>query len=265
MVLVGLGLSVAMGVACRKQARGKAAPPQPSSTTAPPPQPLPPGPRAPELIVVSEPDLPDDPQGPDMLVLMFGPSAIWVDGMAVAALKNGDLANPGPSGTDVAALDEALRTQRLRLEKLAALTQEPLDSEVTLLVDRDTRFRALALGLRSLGRLGFVPRFAVSTASGMAFLTARLPSADAPHLPPSRVITIHASNWQIQTPGPTKPALLDGHDLDQLRGALGKLPGPMHVIVDDDIPFQVVADTLTAITRASDGSVVREAVLLVPQ
>ena len=61
-----------------------------------------------------------------------------------------------------------------------------------------------------------------------------------------------------------QPALLDGHDRDRLRSALGDTPGPMHVVVDDDIPFQVVADTLTAITRAPDGRVVREAVLTDP-
>lgn len=258
LIVVLASLSFATVASCRKQPRDR---PRPSpSPVVPPPSP------PPDLTLASEPELPAETLDPDGLALVYSRSRVTLEGALVHDLKDGEPFDPGPASDDIDKMAAALLEAHQHSTKLAALQQQQPSTVVTLMVDRGIRYRVFGPVLTSLGSvLGYSGRFAVSTTSGTAYLTARLPSmdVDAPSMPPTRVITIHAGNWQIQTPGgPTKPALLDGHDRDRLRSALGDTPGPMHVVVDPEVPFQVVADTLTAITRAPDGSVVRAAVLI---
>jgi len=260
LLVVLASLSFATVASCRKQPRDR---PRPSpAPVVPPPTPTS---RPPDLTLASEPELPAETLAPDGLTLVYSRSSVTLEGALVHELKDGEPTDPGPASDDIDKMAEALLKAHQHGTKLAALKQQPPSTVATLVVDRGIHYRVVGPALVGLGAvLGYSGRFAVSTPSGTAYLTARLPNmdVDAPSMPPTRVITIHTSNWQIQTPGPTRPALLDGHDRDRLRSALGDTPGPMHVIVDDDIPFQVVADTLTAITRARDGRVVRSAVLV---
>ncbi len=209
---------------------------------------------------------------PPGLAVTVTKSAILVDGTVVAPIA-GNRVDPklkpeGEDGYRITPLIEALEKRTTRNPEAARRTGRQVDTPLTLIADRALAYRLLTEIIYSCGQAGYDKYdLVVEKASDGSRVAIRytVPEISAGHdAPPRTMVRVHQDRFEIVARGGASadiPTLGNGrYDYERMTARLNELTaddgerGPVTLMADAGVPYEVVVATMDAMRRTRDGT-----------
>jgi len=209
---------------------------------------------------------------PPGLAVTVTAKAILLDGALVAPIAanrvDPKLKSEGEDGYRITPLVEALEKRTRRDGEAARHTGRPVATPLTLIADRALSYRLFTEIIFSCGQAGYDKYDLVvknATDGSRVAIRYTIPSTPVGRdAPPTTSVWVHLDEVSIVARGGASadiPKLANGrHDYASLTARLNALTagaadrGPVDLMADESVPYEVVVATMDALRRTPDGA-----------